>query len=94
LRVRLKQGMIEEVSQLKANGLSWKRLDDFGLEYRWIARYLRGLIDYPTMLAELEKAIRHFAKRQLTWFKRRDDIHWVTNFRQAKKLTQIFLNKK
>jgi len=55
---------------------------------------LRGLIDYPTMLAELEKAIRHFAKRQLTWFKRRDDIHWVTNFRQAKKLTQIFLNKK
>src|SRR3990167_106730 len=42
LDTRLKQGMIEEVAQLHKQGISWKRLDDFGLEYRWISRWLRN----------------------------------------------------
>lgn len=41
LDARLRQGMINEVANLHKNGVSWKRLDDFGLEYRYVARYLR-----------------------------------------------------
>ncbi|OGZ17838.1 MAG: tRNA (adenosine(37)-N6)-dimethylallyltransferase MiaA, partial [Candidatus Nealsonbacteria bacterium RBG_13_36_15] len=67
---RLKQGMIAEVKKLKRSGLSWKRLEEFGLEYRYIALYLQKKMVYQQMLERLEKEIEHFAKRQITWFKK------------------------
>ncbi len=73
---RLKQGMLCEVKQLRENGLSWKRLDELGLEYRFVSRYLRGLISKQDMLTSLEHEITHYAKRQMTWFKRNKDIVW------------------
>ncbi len=42
LKERLQQGMIEEVARLHKQGISWKRLESFGLEYRYISRYLRS----------------------------------------------------
>src|SRR3989344_7108043 len=39
---RLKKGMIGEIKNLRKQGISWKRLDDFGLEYRWISRWLKN----------------------------------------------------
>lgn len=75
---RVKQGMIQEVANLHKKGVSWKRLDDFGLEYRFISRYLRGLINSQTeMLNLLEIAINQYAKRQGTWFRRDKEIQWV-----------------
>ena len=88
---RLKQGMIEEVKKLKESGLSWKRLEEFGLEYRYIAYYLQGRLSYKEMVEQLQKAIEDFAKRQMTWFKRDKRIHWIKNFKEAKKLTREFL---
>ena len=44
LKKRLKQGMVEEVKKLRKQGLSWERLDNLGLEYRYVSRYLRGII--------------------------------------------------
>ncbi len=44
LKERLKQGMIEEVARLHKEGVSWKRLESFGLEYRYVSRYLRAKI--------------------------------------------------
>ena len=90
---RLKQGMIEEVKKLKESGLSWKRLEEFGLEYRWIARYLQGKIDYQEMIKKLQKDIEDFAKRQMTWFKRDRRIYWIKNFREARKLVEEFIKK-
>ena len=104
---RLKQGMIKEVKKLKKTGLSWKRLEEFGLEYKWISLYLQDKIDYNQMIERLEKDICNFAKRQMTWFKkiaqeqlnseeetkRKKRIHWVKNFNQAKKLVMEFLKK-
>lgn len=90
---RLKQGMIEEVKKLKESGLSWKRLEEFGLEYRWIARYLQGKIDYEEMVKKLQKDIEDFAKRQLTWFKRDKRIHWIKSFKEAKELVEEFIKK-
>lgn len=91
LKTRLEEGMIKEVEKLHKNGVSWKRLDDFGLEYRYISRYLMGQIDYQTMILELQNAIHHFAKRQMTWFKRNDAIVWVNNLTEADKIVKKFL---
>lgn len=70
LITRLTEGMIGEVKKLHESGVSWKRLDNFGLEYRYISRYLRGRLDYNEMVTELFIAIKHYAKRQMTWFTR------------------------
>ncbi len=77
LYARLDQGMIEEVANLHKNGLSWKRLYDLGLEYRYISLFLQGEMSREEMLTKLETAIRQYAKRQLTWFKRDKRVMWV-----------------
>jgi tRNA dimethylallyltransferase len=74
---RLEAGMMAEVEGLIAAGITHERLESLGLEYRYLSRYLSGLITYDDMLAELETKIRQFAKRQLTWLKRDQDIVWV-----------------
>jgi tRNA dimethylallyltransferase len=78
---RLDQGMVEEVASLHAHGLSWARLESFGLEYRFISQYLQHKITYPEMKEKLNIAIHQFAKRQDTWFRRMERkgvaIHWL-----------------
>lgn len=86
LRQRMKQGLIREVANLHKQGVSWQRLDDIGLEYRYVSRYLRGTMSKQDMIAQLQNAIHHYAKRQLTWFKPDRRIHWVTTPQQAEKL--------
>ena len=83
---RFQKGMIAEVKRLRESGLSWKRLEDFGLEYRYVAKYLQGKLTYQEMMEKLQKEIEHFAKRQMTWFKRDKRINWVKNYREAEKL--------
>jgi tRNA dimethylallyltransferase len=78
LRDRLTGGMIDEVAGLRARGVSDTRLDKLGLEYRYIARHLRGeLATLEDLRRELGIAIRQFAKGQLTWFKRDPRIVWL-----------------
>ncbi|MCX6785341.1 MAG: tRNA (adenosine(37)-N6)-dimethylallyltransferase MiaA [Candidatus Komeilibacteria bacterium] len=92
LKERLqKQGLIQEVKKLKKQGLSWKKLDDFGLEYRFIGQYLQGKLTYEEMFNKLAIAIHQFAKRQITWFKRDRAIIWLDNKKQVKKLIKNFL---
>ncbi len=70
---RLKKGMIAEVKKLKSppggKGLSWKRLEEFGLEYRYVARYLQGKINYSEMVEKIQQESEQFARRQMTWWK-------------------------
>ena len=77
LRCRLKKGMVAEVNKLHQSGISWKRLEEFGLEYRWIAQYLQKKASYHEMIEGLKQNIKHFAKKQITWFKRDKRIHWI-----------------
>jgi len=88
---RLKIGMIAEVKKLKKLGLSWKRLEEFGLEYRFIAQYLQKKINYQEMIEKIQKESEHFAKRQMTWFKRDKRIRWIKNYLEAEKLVKNFL---
>ena len=76
--MRLEQGMIEEVQGLLDAGVSRDFLLGLGLEYRYITQYLIGEIpDKDDMLAQLAHAIKKFAKRQMTWFRRNPDIVWL-----------------
>lgn len=73
---RMKQGMVAEVKKLHKNGISWKRLEQLGLEYRYLALYLQNKISKEKMLEKLETEIWHYAKRQRTWFKKDNRIKW------------------
>jgi len=93
---RLKeQNMIGEVEILHRQGLSWKRLEEFGLEYKFIALYLQGKLQYEEMVEKLNLAIYQFAKRQLTWFKRWEKqgvkINWEKDNKKIEKLAEEFL---
>lgn len=78
LLARLDAGMIDEVKRLHEKGLSYERMEDLGLEYRYIARHLKDELSYEEMVAILETRIRQFAKRQMTWLKRDKSIEWVS----------------
>ena len=78
LERRLREGMIEEVQGLIDSGVSLDFLMKLGLEYRYIAQYLTGEIPRKEdMIEQLGNAIKKFAKRQITWFKRDKEILWL-----------------
>ena len=78
LERRLDAGMIEEVKGLMDAGVSLEFLMKLGLEYRFIAQYLTGEIPLKAdMVEQLGNAIKKFAKRQMTWFRRDGDIVWL-----------------
>lgn len=81
LESRLKAGMINEVNELLNSGLTPDDLIYYGLEYKFITQYIIGEISWEEMFSNLNIAIRQFAKRQMTWFRRMErngiKIHWI-----------------
>ena len=88
LKTRVRYGLIAEVRRLLAQGISYKRLYELGLEYRFISEYLRGARAKKETLALLSRAIKNYAKRQITWFKQYPKTYWVRNKKQAEKLVE------
>ncbi len=91
LEKRLRQGMVEEVKNLNEQGLSWKRLEEFGLEYRYVAQFLRGKITKQEMINCIQKESEAFIRRQMVWFKRDKRIQWIESFSTVEKLVSSFL---
>ena len=97
---RLECGMIDEIARLHSEGVSYEKLEFFGLEYREIARYLQGLVSLEEMRTLLLNAIRQFAKRQDVFFRKMERegtvIHWIPqgDLQEAAQLTQCFLQQK
>jgi len=81
LRKRLEMGMIDEARNLHASGVSFEKLEFFGLEYRYISLYLQNKLNKNDMFQKLSSNIHQFAKRQETWFRRMERqgfmIHWI-----------------
>lgn len=77
LEKRFKKGMLKEAEDLHKQGLSWKRMESLGLEYRYMAYYLRKKISKEEMIRQIELVSYQYAKRQMTWFKRDQRIHWL-----------------
>lgn len=81
LKARLDQGMINEVKSLINSGISFEKLNFFGLEYKYIGKFLNNEINYTDMFQKLNTAIHNFAKRQMTWFRKMEkegvEINWI-----------------
>jgi len=81
---RLNAGMIEEVKALLKSGITADQLIYYGLEYKFLTRYIVGEITYKDMFSGLNTAIHQFAKRQMTWFRRMElqgmKIHWMDGY--------------
>ena len=69
LRERMKEGMVEEVEGLLEGGVSPEKLDYYGLEYRFVGKYIQKELGYDEMFMKLNTAIHQFAKRQMTYFR-------------------------
>ena len=95
LDARIKAGMIEEVENVLRLGATPEFLEKLGLEYRYTYRYIAGKYSgFDEYRSELYKEICHFAKRQMTWFRKEKNIVWLDTegnlFDQAKKLIDNF----
>ncbi|MFZ2887279.1 MAG: tRNA (adenosine(37)-N6)-dimethylallyltransferase MiaA [Minisyncoccia bacterium] len=73
---RMKKGMVEEVKRLHKSGLSYKRMEQLGLEYRYLALLLQKKITKNEMLEQLESRIWDYSRRQLRYWKRNKEIKW------------------
>lgn len=91
---RLEQGMIDEVKNLREAGATDDFLYRLGLEYRYILMYLRGEFkDYQSFYDKLFMEIRHLAKEQMTWFRKREDMHWIDMTKDPMQEAQSILNQ-
>ncbi len=73
----LEEGLVDEVRALKASGCHQGMVSMQGLGYKEILRFLDGEISLEEAIYILKRDTRHFAKRQLTWFKRERDVTWL-----------------
>jgi len=89
----LRQGFLKEVLKLKKMGLSWQRIEEFGIHYRVIAQYLQKKLNYQQMIENSLKELQNYAKRQMTWCKRDRRIHWIKNYKEAEKLAKEFTER-
>jgi len=96
---RIDEGMIDEVEKLVDNGLPLQRLDYFGLEYKFIGKFLRSELTKDEFIAGLTTSIRKFAKRQRTWFRRMEKrgvkINWIepNNYAKLKDIVAEYIDE-
>ena len=79
--VMLEMGLMEEIRELLASGIPAKCTAMQAIGYKEFVNALNGEESVQTAAEEVKKSSRHYAKRQLTWFRRNPKIHWLT--RQA-----------
>lgn len=88
---RIKKGLINEIKNLNEQRISWKRLESFGLEYRWVAFYLQGKINRTEMLQGILRDSMKLIKHQMTWFKKDSRISWINNIEESEQIIKEFL---
>lgn len=90
---RWKDGMIAEVEKLHHQGLSWKKIQSFGLGYFWIPEYLQDKIPLEELYERVYLAEKDYAKRQVTWFQKDKRIVWLEKYAAMQKAVAKFLKK-
>lgn len=83
VEIMLQQGLIEEIRTLLASGISAKCTAMQAIGYKEFVAALEGQISIEEAAAQVQRASRHYAKRQLTWFRRNPSIHWLHRGRTA-----------
>jgi tRNA dimethylallyltransferase len=92
---RLNIGLLDETKKLHQDGVSWERLESFGLEYRYSSLYLQNKITKEEMIERIVTESYQYAKRQMTWFKRNKQMIWLNQDEKNKsfELIKEFLEK-
>ncbi|MCR5773587.1 MAG: tRNA (adenosine(37)-N6)-dimethylallyltransferase MiaA [Lachnospiraceae bacterium] len=73
----MEEGLVDEVKNLIKLGIKRDMTSMQGLGYRQILDHLNGVYDLETAVSEIKKQTRHFAKRQMTWFRREKNVKWI-----------------
>ena len=73
----MEQGLLKEVEALKAMGYDRSYVSMQGLGYKELLSYLDGECTLDDAVSQIKQSTRHFAKRQLTWFRRERDVTWL-----------------
>ncbi len=84
----MEEGLLQEVISLRDKGLARDAVSMQGLGYKQLLKYLDGEMTLPEAVAAIKQETRHFAKRQLTWFRREPDVIWVDA--EKEKLTDVY----
>lgn len=97
LEQRLEEGMVNEVNRLLDSGLTPAQLEYYGLEYRYVTRFLTGKLTYQEMFDQLNTAIHQFAKRQMTWYRKMEregvEIKWIDGLLPLQSKVEIVLGR-
>jgi tRNA dimethylallyltransferase len=91
LKKRFKAGMIAEVEKLRVSGLSWKKIQSFGLGYFWIPLYLQNKLSREELFEKVFQAEKNYAKRQMTWFRKDKRIIWLKNYKDIENEAKKFI---
>ncbi len=93
LLTRIKSGLVAEAKRLRAHGLSYTRMEQLGLEYRYLALLLQHKITGSEFKSQLTNAICKYAKRQMTYWRRNKNIRWFEpgNAKSIEQATLKFL---
>ena len=75
--IMMERGLVEEVARLRAMGIQRDSTSMQGIGYKQVYGYLDGEYDLEEAVRLIKRDTRHFAKRQLTWFKREKDVIWT-----------------
>ena len=86
-----RRGLVAEVETLHKQGIPWKKFNQFGFEYKYVAQYLQGQISKDEMTQKIHKETLDFSRRQMLWFKKDGRIRWVIGFKQGAKIVKKFL---
>ena len=75
--IMLENGLFDEVEQLMKNGCTPQMQSMQGIGYKETAEFLEGKIPLDETISKIKQDTRHYAKRQMTWFRRDERIHWI-----------------
>jgi tRNA dimethylallyltransferase len=89
----MEAGLVDEISRLLKQNYSWQLPSMQGIGYRQFKDYFAGLISLEQVVEILKRDTRHYARKQMTWFRRDQRIQWCASYAEAEKLITIFLNK-
>ncbi len=77
VEIMMQQGLLEEIRALLASGIPEKCTAMQAIGYKEFLAALQGAISVEEAVAQVQQASRHYAKRQLTWFRRNEKMHWL-----------------
>jgi tRNA dimethylallyltransferase len=86
-------GIVKEIKSLHSKGVSWKRMNDLGLEYRYVSELVQKKKTKNETIQKLDTEIWRYARRQMTWFRRNKKIHWVKTKKDSVKLIKTFISR-